>query len=116
MIASTAQIGEGAVIYPFAIVSNCSNLTGFVHLNYFSSVGHDCKLGEYCLLAPYATLNGFVQLEDDVYVSTHATVAPGRTVGQHSKISANSAAMRDVPPRSFVYGVPGKQTRRMDLG
>ena len=41
-IASTAQLGRGAVIYPFAVVSNRARLADYVHLNYFASVGHDC--------------------------------------------------------------------------
>ncbi len=76
-VASTAELGEGVVIYPFAVVSNQARLADFVHLNYFASVGHDCCVGRYCLLAPYGTLNGFVTLEDEVYISTHGTVAPG---------------------------------------
>lgn len=113
VIASTADIGVGAVIYPFAIVSNASTLDECVHLNYFASVGHDCRLGKYCLMAPYATLNGFVTLADEVYVSTHGTVAPGRSVGHRAKISANSAAMQNVSDGAIVFGVPGKQVGRI---
>lgn len=113
-IASTASIGAGAIIYPYAVVSNNARLDVHIHLNYYASVGHDCQLGRYCLLAPYATLNGFVELGDEVYVSTHATVAPGRRVGRGSKLSANSACMQDTPENTMVFGVPGRQVRRMD--
>lgn len=112
-IASTARLGQGVVIYPFAVVSNQSHVEPFVHLNYFASVGHDCQVGEYSLLAPYATLNGFVTLEAEAYISTHATVAPGKRVGQRSKISANSACMQDAAADSIVFGVPGRQVRRL---
>ncbi len=112
-LAPTAQIGVGAILYPMSVVSNASVLGPHIHLSYFASVGHDCRLGPYCLLAPYATLNGSVLLEDEVYVSTHASVAPGRRVGRGSKISANSACMQDVPAETMVFGVPGKQVRRM---
>ena len=108
-VASSATIGEGAVIYPFATVSNASVLDASVHLNYYASVGHDCNVGRHCLLAPYATLNGFVKLADEVYIATHGTVAPGKSVGPGSKISAGSTAMQDVANNTIVFGVPGRQ-------
>jgi sugar O-acyltransferase (sialic acid O-acetyltransferase NeuD family) len=113
-LASTAQIGVGAVVYPFSVVSNRARLESHVHLNYYASVGHDGQVGRYCLLAPYATLNGFVTLEDEVYISTHGTVAPGRRIGHRAKVSANSACMQDAPANTLIFGVPGRQVRRLD--
>jgi sugar O-acyltransferase (sialic acid O-acetyltransferase NeuD family) len=113
-VAATAQVGAGAVIYPFAVISNRASLAPHVHLNYYASVGHDCQLGRYCLLAPYSTLNGFVQLAAEVYMSTHATVAPGRRLGKRCKVSANSACMQDAGDEMLIFGVPGRQVRRLD--
>lgn len=112
-IAPTARLEPGVVVYPFASVSNNAHLQIGTKLNYYASVGHDTQLGKYCLLAPYATVNGFGVLEDEVYLSTHSTIAPQVTVGYRSKISANSAAMKDVPPNSLVFGVPGRVVPRM---
>ncbi len=113
-VAKTATIGEGAVIYPMAVVSNSSILEPHVHLNYYASVGHDCRVGRYCLLAPYATLNGFVDLDTEVYMSTHSTVVPGKKIGARSKVSANSACMHHAGPNMMVFGVPGRQVKRLD--
>jgi sugar O-acyltransferase (sialic acid O-acetyltransferase NeuD family) len=113
MVVQTANLGEGVLVYPFACVSNNARLSDFVKLNYYASVGHDTRLGKYCLLAPYATVNGFGTLEDDVYMSTHSTVAPQVHVGARSVISANSAVMKSVKADSFVFGVPGRVTRKM---
>jgi len=113
-VARTARLGEGAVVYPFAIVSNSTVLEPHVHLNYYASAGHDCLLGRYSLLAPYATLNGFVELGPEVYLSTHSTVAPGKKLGARCKLSANSACMQDAEPGMLIFGVPGRQVRRLD--
>ncbi len=113
IIAPTATVGRGTVIYPYTVVSNGARLQDFVHLSLFASVGHDAYVGRYCLLAPYATLNGFAVVEDEVYMSTHSTVVPERRVGRNSTVSANSAVLQDVPPSSFVYGVTCKQTRKL---
>ena len=112
MVAATAQLAEGVIVYPFACVSNHAQLDFCVKLNFYASVGHDTRLGQFCLLAPYATVNGFGTLADDVYLSTHATVAPQVTIGAKSVVSANSAVMKSVDENSFVFGVPGRVTRR----
>lgn len=116
LIADTAKLGEGVLIYPFAVVSNETVIGDYAKLNYYASAGHNVSIGKYCLLAPYATVNGFSTLEDSVYLSTHSTVAPLATVGARSKVSANSAVMRDVAPDSLIHGVPGRVTRRVDIG
>ena len=36
------------------------------------------------------------------------TVLPGVTIGERSFIAAGAVVNKDVPPRSFVVGVPGR--------
>lgn len=108
VVASSARIGEGVIICPFALVSDHAVLGDFVLMNFYSSCGHDAKVGKYSIFSPYATANGFVNIEDGVFLATHATVTAHRRVGRGAKISANSVAMQDVPAGALVYGVPGK--------
>lgn len=108
IVTSSAKIGEGVIICPFALVSDHVVLGDFVMMNFYSSCGHDAKVGKYGILSPYASVNGFATIEDQVFLGTHATITGYRKVGQGAKISANSVAMEDVPARAFVFGVPGK--------
>lgn len=71
-------------------------------------IGHDVRIGDYCEIAPGAAVSGGVVLEEGVHMGACSTIAPGVRVGAWSKISAGSAVMKDVPPCSFVVGVPGK--------
>jgi acetyltransferase-like isoleucine patch superfamily enzyme len=82
-------------------------------MNYFSSLGHDAIAGAFAVLSPYAALGGGARVAEDVFLGIHAMVAPRKTVGKGSQISANSAAMNDVPPLSLVYGVPGRIAPRI---
>lgn len=107
VVSPTAQLGEGVVLAPFTLVSEKTVVGDFSYLNFYSSLGHDAKVGKYCFLGPYAHLNGGAKLEDEVFMAAHSMVAVNKTVGQGSKISANSAAMKDIPARSLVVGVPG---------
>jgi len=93
----TASVGEGAVIYPYAIVSDAVRLGRLTLMNYHSSLKHDASTGDYAVLSPHATLGGAAVVEEDVFLGMYASVGPGKRVGQRSKVSANSAALCDVP-------------------
>ena len=46
-------------------------------------------------------------IEDDVMIGGGSTIVAGVTIGERSFIAAGAVVARDVPPRSFVRGVPG---------
>ena len=115
VVAKSAVIGEGAVLYPFVTVSNGANLADFVHLSLYASAGHDSNVGRFCLLSPYATLNGFAVLKEEVFMGSHSVVGPGHTVERESRISANTSVLHDISALSFVHGVPGRSTKRVIL-
>lgn len=48
------------------------------------------------------------QVEDDVMIGGGCTILPGVRIGCRSFIAAGTLVTRDVPPRSFVKGSPGK--------
>lgn len=47
-------------------------------------------------------------IEDDVVIGGGCTILPGVTIGARSFVAAGAVVTRDVPPRSFVIGVPGE--------
>jgi sugar O-acyltransferase (sialic acid O-acetyltransferase NeuD family) len=108
IVMSVENIGEGVIICPFCLISYNVQIGDFTMINAYTTCGHDVSIGKYCILSPYAAINGHVTLEDEVFLGTHATVTEWKKVGYQSKISANSVAMRDIPPYKIVFGVPGK--------
>ncbi len=46
-------------------------------------------------------------IEDDVMVGGGVTLLPGVRIGYRSFIAAGTLVTKDIPPRSFVSGVPG---------
>lgn len=47
-------------------------------------------------------------IEDEVMIGGGCTILPGITIGARSFIAAGAAVVKDVPPESFVVGVPGR--------
>jgi acetyltransferase-like isoleucine patch superfamily enzyme len=47
-----------------------------------------------------------VNIEDDVWVGSHAMIMPGVTVGRGAVIGAGSLVSKDVPENAIVYGIP----------
>lgn len=47
-------------------------------------------------------------IEDDVMIGGGVTILPGVRIGRRSFIAAGATVVCDVPPESFVVGVPGR--------
>lgn len=108
IVAPTAAIGPGCIVCPGTIVSDSARLGRFGLVNFHASLAHDSAAGDFAVLSPYATLAGGARIADDVFLGLHASVGPGVSVGQQSKVAANSCALFDVPANSLVLGVPGR--------
>jgi len=79
-------------------------------------IGETTEIGDDVTLYHGVTLGGTTwektkrhpTLKDGVIVGTGAKVLGPITIGEHSRIGANSVVFSDVPPHSTVVGIPGK--------
>lgn len=108
VVAPTARIGAGAVVCPGAVISDAAVVGPWALVNYHASVAHDAEVGAFAVLSPYATLAGGARAGVDTFLGLHASIGPGRSLGDRSKISANSCLLVDAPADAIVYGVPGR--------
>ena len=107
-VSPTAQIGEGVVVYPFAMINTGVRVGECCLFNAYSGCGHDAVVGAYSVLAPSAGVLGYAQTGECCFLSTHAMLAPKKKLGDGGVIAANSAALRNAPNDALVMGVPGK--------
>lgn len=107
IISQNVSIGNGSNIGWGTLVGSDVTIDQFVSLNCNICVGHDVVIENYVEVGPCSAVNGFCHIEEGVHIASNCTIAPGVRIGAWSKISANTAVMRDVPPCSFVIGVPG---------
>ncbi|MGB8870413.1 MAG: DapH/DapD/GlmU-related protein, partial [Rhodomicrobium sp.] len=55
-----------------------------------------------------------IVIEKNVWIATGVTLIGGVTVGENSVIAAGSVVTKDIPPNSFVAGVPSKVIRSLE--
>jgi len=55
-----------------------------------------------------------IAIEKNVWIATGATIIGGVTVGENSVVAAGAVVTKDVPPNSFVGGVPAKIIRSLE--
>ena len=114
IVSKSAVFGEGVVVCPYVIISEDVKLGDFVMMNFYSSCGHDAIVGSCSILSPYSTLNGFAVLEDNVFLGTHSVITANKRVGRGSSISAGAVVIKNIPPETLTYGVPGKTIKIME--
>lgn len=57
-----------------------------------------------------------VTIEDGAVLMTGVTVLPGVTIGRGAVVAAGAVVTRDVPPNTFVGGVPAKVVKTLPEG
>jgi acetyltransferase-like isoleucine patch superfamily enzyme len=55
-----------------------------------------------------------IVIEKNVWIATGATILGGVIVGENSMVAAGAVVTKDVPPNSFVAGVPAKVIRSLE--
>jgi sugar O-acyltransferase (sialic acid O-acetyltransferase NeuD family) len=107
IVSQNVSIEQGSNIGWGTLVGSDVTIGQFVSLNCNICIGHDVIIEDYVEVGPGSVINGFCYIEEGVHIASNCTIAPGVRVGAWSKISANTAVMRDVPPYSYVIEVPG---------
>lgn len=107
-VGSRCSLGEGVILCPGALLTCDVRIGDHVHMNVYSTCGHDVVIGSGSTLSGHCDVTGNASLGERVFLGTHATVLPGVRLGNEATLGAGSVAMRDVPEGATVVGVPGR--------
>lgn len=109
IISKNSLIGEGSVIAPNCVIAPNVSIGRFVTINLGANIGHDSSISDFTSIMASVNISGKVFLGKSVYIGSNATIAPGRKIGDLSKISLGSVVFNDLPEHSLVYGNPAKK-------
>lgn len=108
-VSPSAQIGEGVVVMPGAVINACVQIGDGCIVNTGSSVDHDCLLGKFCHISPGVHLAGSVKFGDLVWAGIGAIVINNISVAPESIIGAGSVVVDDIVVSGTYVGVPAKR-------
>ncbi|TPN89113.1 NeuD/PglB/VioB family sugar acetyltransferase [Aquimarina algicola] len=108
IIAPTAKIGEGTVVFAGAIIQPNTSIGKHVIINTAASIDHDNIIGDFAHVSPKAALCGHVEVGEGSHVGVGAVVIPKVKIGKWCTIGAGTVVLKDVPDYATVVGNPGK--------
>jgi sugar O-acyltransferase (sialic acid O-acetyltransferase NeuD family) len=108
LIGDRSELGPGAILAPFSLISCDAVVGAHVLLNTRASVGHDVEIGQGCTFSGYAEANGGVRLGEGVFLGSHTVIVPGITVGAFASTMAGSIVVRDAVAGSKLGGNPAR--------
>ena len=109
----SAEIGDGSVIAPRAVITTNVKIGEHCIINVAASVSHDCKLGDFVTVSPGAHIAGHVELGDGVFVGIGAIISNDIKIAPGVVIGAGAVVIRDVEEEnSVLVGTPAKVIKR----
>lgn len=109
----TSQVGQGAVLCAFSMITANARIGRFFHSNIYSYVAHDCVVGDFVTFAPRVHCNGNVHIHDHAYIGTGAILRQGTpdqplVIGEGAVVGMGAVVTKDVAPHTTVVGNPAR--------
>ena len=95
VIASSAWLGKGSIVFPQVTVSVDSKLGEFGLYYIHSTVCNDCSFGKYVSVMSGVLVSEHVTIGDETYLAAGCTVYPHLTIGKDTKIAVGSTVFRN---------------------
>jgi acetyltransferase-like isoleucine patch superfamily enzyme len=102
IIAKSANIGTGNIIYPYCIIGPNAIIGKNNLITSYSFISHDCKVGDNNFFST-AGLSGNVNVGNRNYFGIRSTVLPHVSIGDSNVVQAGMIVDKDVSNNSIIF-------------
>jgi sugar O-acyltransferase (sialic acid O-acetyltransferase NeuD family) len=102
IVASTAELGRGNIIYPHVIVGPKVKIQDFNLVTSYSFISHDCVIGSMNFFST-AGLAGKVEVGDNNFFGIRSTVIPSVHIGSGNTIQAGMIIDKHIADNETVF-------------
>ncbi len=74
-------------------------------------IGHNCRIGRDCVIVAQTGIAGSTVIGNNVILAGQAGIAGHVKIGDGAVITAQTGVMSDVPPKTILFGSPGRPHR-----
>jgi sugar O-acyltransferase (sialic acid O-acetyltransferase NeuD family) len=102
IIADSATIGEGNIIYPYCIIGPNTTIGNYNLMTAYSFISHDCTVGDNNFFST-AGISGRVNIKNDNFFGIRSTVLPYVSIGNRNTIQAGMTVDKSVSDHVLVF-------------
>lgn len=107
-IDSTAQIGNGTVVLPHAVINADAVVGSACIINTASVIEHDCRVGDGVHVSPRAVIGGGSEVGELSWIGIGATVIHKIAIGDRCIIGAGSVVTSHIGHNVTAVGMPAR--------
>jgi sugar O-acyltransferase (sialic acid O-acetyltransferase NeuD family) len=115
VIASSAQIGLGCVIFPHCYVGAYARIGDFLFCLAGSVINHNVVIEDCVTVTSGAVLAGDVHVEADCYLGQSSVVREQVRIGEGSLLGMGCVVLHNVAPNSVMVGNPARRLSAREL-
>lgn len=114
VVAESAVIGTGAIVYPHTMIGPGAQLGNHVIVLSHSVVNHDSRIGDYTILASHVAVAGRVTVGAGCYLGMGSQIIQDAGIGDGALVGMGSVVIRAVAAGSVVAGNPATELPAQD--
>ena len=102
------EIGAGSIIAAGSVLTVKIEIGNHVHIDTCCTIGHETRIHDYSRLNPRVTVAGKVNIDEEVYVGSGATIIQGLKIGHKAVIGSGAVVVKTVQSGTVVIGNPAR--------